>query len=218
MDKKKYDWPLKYLILFAVFLGVMFTTGLISFMYFKKIIIDETKVNLLDMYIKAGFAFFGSFFSGLSAMFVFYLQRYYKNRNKIEIINDLIVKSDNEKNENINAIKKIDNMFRDAGIKAFVDVLNIGEKDSTEKNTVKEILEIVLIEIDFTYWSELEKRYGQIPEEIKKDIKINEYKSVQKIYKYLSLLLTSVYDKDNQIMLCELIAKQMKYIDLSISE
>lgn len=217
MIKKIHDWPLKYLIMFAVFLGVTFTTGLISLMCFKNIIIDETTVNLLDMYIKAGFAFFGSFFSGLSAMFVFYLQRYYKNRNKIEVMNDLIFKSDNEKNENINAIRKIDNMFRDEGIKAFVNALNVRDKDSTEKNTVKEILEIVLIEIDFSYWSELEKRYGQIPEEIKKDIKINEYKSIQKIFKYLSLLLKSVNDKNNQITLCELIEKQMKYIDLSIS-
>lgn len=69
-DKKS----LKILIIIGSLLGALSASGLCLLFIFKGILIDETKINLLEMYLKSSFALFGSLFSIGTSLFIFHLQ------------------------------------------------------------------------------------------------------------------------------------------------
>lgn len=115
-DKKS----LKILIIIGSLLGALSASGLCLLFIFKGILIDETKINLLEMYLKSSFALFGSLFSIGTSLFIFHLQDNKKHNEEI-LEKEKQFKFINRIN-NINAeeIKKLNTSISQKGIDTYL--------------------------------------------------------------------------------------------------
>ena len=136
----------KIVLYIVVFIGALMGTIAVlgSFLLFKlkDVMIDQTSINLLDMYIKASFTFFGSFFSILTSLFIFHLQNIKKikdEKNRKRKILDFITKKNKD---NLEEIRKINKIFSKKGIEGF-----LLDFDDNEEN-IKEIFLTIYTSID----------------------------------------------------------------------
>lgn len=175
----------KIVLYTVIFIGALIGTIAVlgSFLLFKlnDIIIDQTSINLLDMYIKASFTFFGSFFSILTSLFIFHLQNNKKikdEKNRKRKILDFIM---NKNKDNLEEIRKINRIFAKKGIEGFL--LDFDEKEED----IKEIFLTIYTSIDT---NSLDKIVIDLDPSITEEgILLKTFNSVKEVEKILMLII-----------------------------
>lgn len=169
---------------FAVLLGASLTMGLFLLFLFKDKIIDKNDINLLDMYIKASFSFFGSLFSIGTSLFIFHLQNNRKKKDKkdekLKIID--FIRTLNHKN--ITEAKKIHEMISTEGMSIFLSDLN---------NNDKEIIEIFTVIHTSINTKSIDSLMLTLNPMVEEDLKlINQYNLICEIEKLLFLFIEKI--------------------------
>ncbi|MGX7328064.1 hypothetical protein [Enterococcus bulliens] len=195
LDDKK---SLSIYICIYSFLGSIAVLGTLLLIFLKGYIIDEN-TNLLDMYIKASFTFFGSFFSVITSLSIFHLQNLKKqkeNQEKKQKMLNLIKKFNYD---NTKELKKIHSIISSEGISHFLTNLN-KEKFEAE---IKEIFFAIYTSINIDSASQLISRLDPSNE---CDLVILEnYLRIQKISSLLNLFLEKTETKNGKEEIIKLI-------------
>lgn len=131
MDKKD-KRTIYIIILLGTMLGTIAVLGLLLLFALKHVYIDQKSINLLDMYIKASFSFFGSIFSIGTSLLIFYLQNNRKvveeEKKKEQLLEFLQKKND----KNLIELRKIYKIISKKGIEVFLTEFNTNEKELKE--------------------------------------------------------------------------------------
>ncbi|XKK20039.1 BhlA/UviB family holin-like peptide [Bacillus sp. CB102A.1] len=182
-DKKS---KIFYLMILVVFLATFASFSLILILINNKIVIDQSNVNLFDMFVKSSFTLIGSTLSGLVAIFIFSLQEGSKKKEKLDNQEKHYKNIIQEFETNISVLERIESML---DIGTFEEVAN----DILEEKEVKEMLLVIYTQLNFTFYinhlSELKmERYGN---------SIRVFKLTYQVYKYIDLIVNKLNSKQN---------------------
>ncbi|XKK34402.1 BhlA/UviB family holin-like peptide [Bacillus sp. A17A.1] len=160
--------------------------SLILILINNKIVIDQSNVNLFDMFVKSSFTLIGSTLSGLVAIFIFSLQEGSKKKEKLDNQEKHYKNIIQEFETNISVLERIESML---DIGTFEEVAN----DILEEKEVKEMLLVIYTQLNFTFYinhlSELKmERYGN---------SIRVFKLTYQVYKYIDLIVNKLNSKQN---------------------
>lgn len=175
-----------YLMIIVVFLATFASFSLILILINNKIVIDQSNVNLFDMFVKSSFTLIGSTLSGLVAIFIFSLQEGSKKKEKLDNQEKHYKNIIQEFETNISVLERIESML---DIGTFEEVAN----DILEEKEVKEMLLVIYTQLNFTFYinhlSELKmERYGN---------SIRVFKLTYQVYKYIDLIVNKLNSKQN---------------------
>lgn len=192
-------------VFFTLAIIIFFTSLTISFIIIqivinKQLIIDQSTVNIFDIFIKASFALIGSSLSGFVAFLIFFLGDRKKEKEKRENEINLISKINDEYKNNIKIYKTLlESTFSDYQTEQIADLLQM------EKSAIKEGLLIYYTKLDFSIFN------GSIKDINEKNYidNIQKWRKQKVIYEYLNLLLNNVNNKANVITLIELIRTEI---------
>lgn len=186
------------LILIVLFLAVFFGFSLSLLFVNQNILIDKNSIDLLDMYIRAGFVLIGSTLSGIVAFFIFSLQERSKIKEKKENEIKHYQNTKEEFEDNLKALKKISKMMEEGSLSELA-------KEIVEVKEVKEIFLTVYTQLDFTFYSNFQKEINS--QDYFEEIKV--FKFSYQIYKYIDLITNKLEDKENIETILELIKDDM---------
>ncbi|MBK4744681.1 BhlA/UviB family holin-like peptide [Bacillus cereus] len=175
-----------YLMILVVFLATFASFSLILILINNKIVIDQSNVNLFDMFVKSSFTLIGSTLSGLVAIFIFSLQEGSKKKEKLDNQEKHYKNIIQEFETNISVLERIESML---DIGTFEEVAN----DILEEKEVTEMLLVIYTQLNFTFYinhlSELKmERYGN---------SIRVFKLTYQVYKYIDLIVNKLNSKQN---------------------
>jgi hypothetical protein len=174
------------LILLMIFLAVFFGFSLLLLLINQNVVINKKDIDLLDMYIRAGFVFIGSTLSGIVAFFIFSLQERSKKREKEENEIKHYENIQKEYLDNVEVLKKVSSMMIQYSLPELA-------KDIAEEKGFKEIFLSVHTQMDFTFYSDFLKELKN--KEYSNQIKA--FKKSHQIYKYLDLIVNNLESPDN---------------------
>ncbi|MGH1847165.1 hypothetical protein ABE869_10160 [Enterococcus gilvus] len=205
MDKN--DKKTMYIIIFVgSLLGTVAVLGILLLFTLKHVIIDQKSINLLDMYIKASFSFFGSIFSIGTSLLIFHLQNSRKAKDeknkKVQLIEFLQKKN----KENLIEIDKIYKIISKKGIEVFL---------AEFKNEEKELKEIFLIIYTAINVKSMDSTLMKLdPSDGQEATILEEFNLINEIDKLLALLLEKTeteQGKEQLIRKIFLLTEKAKY-------
>lgn len=180
MDKK--DKRSIYILIFiGSLLGTVAVLGLLLLFVTKNVVIDQKKINLLDMYIKASFSFFGSLFSIGTSLLIFHLQNNRKAKEQKDKKDQLVEYVRNKNSENFIEIDKIYKIISKNGIDTFLVEFKESERE------IKEIFLAIYTAINVNSLDAIIIKLD--PSDSKEAALIKEYNLVSEIEKLLALVL-----------------------------
>lgn len=162
-------------------IGVIAVLGLVLLFVLQNRIIDIKSINLLDMYIKASFSFFGSIFSIGTSLLIFHLQNNKKLNEERCKQKRLLEFIRNRNKENRVEVSKIHRIISEHGISTFLSEFGMKEKE------IKEIFLTIYTSLDTNFPDNVIMSLDPSVDE-EGDL-LDEYKLVVKIEKLLELLL-----------------------------
>ena len=169
------------IIFIGVLVGTVATLGLFLLFILRDVVIDQESINLLDMYIKASFSFFGSLFSIATSLLIFHLQNNRKAKEEEKSKNLLLKVIQTKNEENLKEIDKIYRIISQKGISTFLEEFKENEiilKEMfltiyTSINT--DLLDTIILKLD--------------PLNSKEAVLIEEYNIIKNIEKLLYLVV-----------------------------
>lgn len=169
------------IIFIGVLVGTIATLGLFLLFILRDVVIDQESINLLDMYIKASFSFFGSVFSIASSLLIFHLQNNRKAKEEEKSKNLLLKVIQTKNEENLKEVDKIYRIISQKGISTFLEEFKENEiilKEIfltiyTSINT--DLLDTIILKLD--------------PLNSKEAVLIEEYNIIKNIEKLLYLVV-----------------------------
>lgn len=141
----------KILIIVIFFLGVFSATSLVQLMKYKNIIIDTKNINLLDMYIKATSAFFGTLFSSIFTITMFWYKESRKKNEEIEKEERYYSLLHNEWLNNKDTLAKFNSVLISSGLPTF-------SADFQTSNETREVVELAFLELEFNSYKEYKNK------------------------------------------------------------
>lgn len=137
----------KILIIVIFFLGVFSATSLVQLMQYKNVIIDTKNINLLDMYIKASSAFFGTFFSSIFTITMFWYKENRKKNEEIKKEEKFYSLLHDEWLNNKDTLARFKSVLVSAGLPTFTE-------DFQTSNETREVVELAFLELEFNSYKE----------------------------------------------------------------
>lgn len=190
--------------IFSLAIILFFTSLTISFIIIqisihRQLVIDQTNVNIFDLFLKASFVLIGSSLSGFVAFLIFFLGDRKKEKEKIETEGKILTKIKDETQNNLKIYKQVIKIFAESPVEQIAELLH------KENSKIKEALLIYYTKLDFTIFHATLK---DISEKSYVD-NIDHWRKQRAVYDYLELLLTKIEHKENSIMLLEQIKKEL---------
>ncbi|MED3354367.1 hypothetical protein EXW26_10710 [Bacillus mycoides] len=183
---------------FTLLIALTLSMSIVMFVINRHIIFDESHINIIDIIIKASFTLIGSTLSGFVAFMIFFLQDRKSIKEKAEVELKLMSKIEEEVSNNKKIIQELSIIYDTPTEKLATILLQ-------ENNKIKELLLIYYTQLDLS-----------IIESTIKEIKhqnylsnIKTWRKIKVIHKHLDLILNTIQQKENLVVLLNLMKKDI---------
>lgn len=183
---------------FTLLIALTISMSIVMFVINRHIIFDESHINIIDIIIKASFTLIGSTLSGFVAFMIFFLQDRKSIKEKAEVELKLMSKIEEEVSNNKKIIQELSIIYDTPTEKLATILLQ-------ENNKIKELLLIYYTQLDLS-----------IIESTIKEIKhqnylsnIKTWRKIKVIHKHLDLILNTIQQKENLVVLLNLMKKDI---------
>ncbi|EJQ50043.1 MULTISPECIES: hypothetical protein [Bacillus cereus group] len=183
---------------FTLLIALTLSMSIVMFVINRHIIFDESHINIIDIIIKASFTLIGSTLSGFVAFMIFFLQDRKSIKEKAEVELKLMSKIEEEVSNNKKIIQELSIIYDTPTEKLATILLQ-------ENNKIKELLLIYYTQLDLS-----------IIESTIKEIKhqnylsnIKTWRKIKVIHKHLDLILNTIQQKENLVLLLNLMKKDI---------
>lgn len=192
----------KTVVIIALIILLISTTLSFSFILFlinRGVLVDTNNVDIFEIILRASFVFLGSTLSGFVALFVFFLNKFFENKERERIESKYSTALNNEFDNNKKVI---------SSIKSSIDGSSSESLAAEIPNKSSSLNELLLIQYTKINVDIFENYVEHLSEDDYLTY-VEKWKTIIKIHNYLKLLLDDIHDKENAVTVIEALKKEI---------